>query len=168
MIDVAELQYPKDQLEYFGFDLFEDLTEEDLRNEFSKRPPDYEVVRRNLERTGADIHLYKGNTKVTLPRAVSQIGYADLVFVDGGHSIETITADWSSVKQIMGQKTIVLFDDYYLNSQPHIQRVGCQSLVDALDRKVYDVDILQPTDSFTVEWGILKINMARVRMRACH
>ncbi|MGI0014018.1 MAG: class I SAM-dependent methyltransferase [Nitrososphaera sp.] len=165
MIQTAAVHHLVKDISYFGFDLFEDLTDDELRREFSKRPASYKDVRRRLELTGANIHLYKGNTKVTLPQAIEHIGWADLIFIDGGHSIETITSDWNAVKTIMERNTTVIFDDYYSNKEPEVLGVGCQALIEELDRQLYEVEIVQPTDAFVKEWGILRVNMVYVTMR---
>lgn len=165
MIRTAALRHPVESVEYHGFDLFEDLTPEDLEREFSKRPPPQDAVRRRLERTGARIRLHQGNTMETLPAALDSLRGSDLVFVDGGHSPETVASDWHNVRQVLTSETTVIFDDYYHNDEPEVRVLGCRGLVDALDREKYEVELLEPTDSFLKEWGTLRISMVRVRKR---
>jgi hypothetical protein len=62
----------------------------------------------------------------------------------------------------MGQKTVVIFDDYYTNTEIEVEGVGCQTLIDSLNANDYEVQILEPMDSFAKEWGVLKINMVKV------
>lgn len=162
MITVAKIFHPAEQIEYFGFDLFELLTEEELKHEFSKRPPAFREVKERLEKTGANIHLYKGNTKITLPRVKSSLGLMDFIFIDGGHSIETITSDWNHAKDVMAQSTVVIFDDYLTSPEPEVNGTGCQTLIDGLDRDVYKVEIPHPMDSFIHDWGTLKTSMVKV------
>jgi hypothetical protein len=166
MIRTAASHFDVASVRYRGFDLFEDLTEEQLKLEFSKRPPGYEAVLERLRRTGADVGLIRGNTRETLPRSLDLLAAADLVFIDGGHSIETITADWSAVQRAMGPGTVVIFDDYYPEPDPALHGLGCQSIVDALDRSTYQVEVLPTTDSFPQTWGVLRVRMARVSLRA--
>lgn len=169
MIETASIFRSSEQIDYYGFDLFEHLTDYDLQTEQAKRPPDSATVRTLLEGTGANIHLYVGNTRDTLPHFIEQPRPAnthiDFVFIDGGHSVETILNDWRCVRSVMSENTIVLFDDYYQNKEPQIQGFGCQSLIDSLDPKDYEVCVLDPTDRFTKTWGELKTNMVRVRLR---
>ncbi len=165
MIQTATLNHPARDIDYFGFDLFEEMTAETMKGEFSKWPPSYENVQLKLSRTGASVHLYKGNTRTTLPEATEAIGKADLAFIDGGHSIETITSDWHNVKQLMDPHTTVIFDDYYSNSETEVKGLGCQTLIDHLDRDAYEVEVLAPTDSFPKDWGLLNVSMVRVRQR---
>jgi hypothetical protein len=165
MIRVAAAHTDLESIRYAGFDLFEDLTEEQFRMEYSKRPPTYDEVSRRLKATGAVVALYRGNTRQTLPRALDVLKAADLIFIDGGHSIETISADWNAVRQGMGPHSTVLFDDYYPDPQPQLEGLGCQSIIDALDRARYVVEILEPTDAFVQPWGTLRVKMARVKLR---
>ena len=62
-------------------------------------------------------------------------------------------------------KTIVIFDDYYTNTETEVEGVGCQTLIDHLNADNYEVQILEPMDTFTKEWGVLKINMVKVIKR---
>lgn len=165
MIRIAALRGGVRSVSYTGFDLFEDLTEEQFRQEFSKRPPTYQEVLSRLQQTGAQVTLRRGNTRITLPQASQELQRADLVFVDGGHSIETISADWNAVRGAMGPHTTVLFDDYYPDQVPELEGLGCQTIIDALDRARYDIEVLDPIDSFEQPWGTLRVRMARVRLR---
>ena len=164
MIRVAAARWGVGAVSYTGFDLFEDLTEEQFRQEYSKRPPSYQEVLTRLEQTGARITLHRGNTRQTLPRAGDTLRRADLVFIDGGHSIETITADWHAVQRAMSPGTTVLFDDYYPDPSPELAGLGCQTIVDSLDQACYSVEVLQPTDEFPQPWGMLRVQIARVTL----
>ena len=164
MIQTAALRHPIQKVEYFGFDLFEALDDELFVREFSKRPPKCEIVRQRLQATGAQIRLHQGNTLQTLPEAVPSITRADFVFVDGGHSLETIESDWNWVRRLMDESTVVVFDDYYHNTDPQVTDLGCRQLIESLDRSVFDVQILEPVDKFKQDWGELKISMAQVQL----
>jgi predicted O-methyltransferase YrrM len=165
MIRTAAAHVDAAEVRYRGFDLFEDLTDEQLKSEFSKRPPAYETVLERLQATGADVALIRGNTRITLPRSSDILSAADLVFIDGGHSIETITADWDAVRAAMQPDTIVIFDDYYPDPEPALSGLGCQSIVDGLDRSTYRVEVLPTMDAFPQPWGVLRVRMARVSFR---
>jgi hypothetical protein len=165
MIRVAESHAPVESIRYAGFDLFEALTDEQLRLEYSKRPPTRDEVFRRLKDTGAEVVLYPGNTRQTLPKATQELARADLVFIDGGHSIETISADWDAVRRGMGPHTTVLFDDYYPDQRKELEGLGCQTIIDALDPSRYAFEVLEPTDAFEQPWGMLRVKMARVKLR---
>lgn len=118
---------------YYGFDLFEFLTPERAAAELSKSrlPPPAAAVRRTLAACGAEATLVVGDTRQTLPAFADGPGRGlepDLVFVDGGHSPETVASDWRAVSRLVGPGTVVVFDDYYDNKPGW----GCRDLVDAL------------------------------------
>lgn len=163
MIRTASVHHAVSKIEYFGFNLFEELTDELLEQENSKKPLPYAVIQQKLEQSGAKIRLFKGNTKQTLPASLDAIRYADFIFIDGGHSIETIRSDWSYLQTIMTADTVVIFDDYYENTAKEAAEAGCQSLIDQLDRRQYDARILEPLDRFEKAWGTLKVRMVSVK-----
>jgi predicted O-methyltransferase YrrM len=83
----------------------------------------------------------------------------DFIFIDGGHSFETIQSDWDNVKHRMHDETVVVFDDYWTGpalTDPVYSQGGCQRLIDSLTG--YQVEILEPTDKFKRIWS----NMVKV------
>jgi predicted O-methyltransferase YrrM len=169
MIHAATLSHPAASVVYHGFDLFEELTAEELEAEFSKRPSPEAIVRRRLQRTGARIELYKGYSRETLPAFVAahrnQPRPLDLVFLDGGHSAATVAEDWRNLEPLIFPGTVVLLDDYYPGEPAELAGIGCNHLVDGLDRRRYRVEILDAEDRFSKEWGVLAIRMVRVSRR---
>lgn len=157
MIQAAAGFRPIEEVMYFGYDLFEQQTMQDLKNEFSKESWPEEVVRRRLAATGAVIKLFKGKTKDTLPSSLP-FG-ADLYFIDGGHSEQTIENDWRWVSDMLTSRSVVVFDDYYVGDHP--AGSGCNKIVDGLDRGLYDVEFL-PNTTFSIE-SQLQIAMVKVR-----
>ena len=160
MIESAKKYFPAREIVYYGFDLFSSLNNKILLEEFSKLPPPLEIVRKKLEKTGAKVHLYEGNTKEVLPRVIDELPEMDFVFIDGGHSIETIENDWKYVQKVMNEKTVVIFDDYY-----NREDVGCKRIIESIDRTKYDIKILPLQDKFRKEWGVLKINFIQISKR---
>jgi hypothetical protein len=165
MIETAANNHPRRSVEYFGFDLFEDLSASLLKEEFSKRPPSEQEVQARLEATGARIRLFKGNTRTTLAPALKEIGTPDLVFIDGGHSVASVISDWNAVRAAIGPKTTVIFDDYYVDAGPELDQLGCQTVIDSVDRSEFRVDRLEPIDSFQEEWGTRHVAMVAIRRR---
>ncbi len=158
MIDAAKKNFEANDVEYYGFDLFELMTSELCEKEFSKSPPALSEVHSSLEKTGAQINLFQGNTLDTLPDAINKLPKIDFIFIDGGHSLETISSDWKYCKQLMHEKTIVVFDDYY----PADESKGCKNLIETLDCEKFDVSILPPRDKFKKPDGVLEINLVKV------
>ena len=120
--------------------------------------------------TGAAIRLFKGYSQDTLPTFVEECKKSgttiDFAFIDGGHLIETIRADWENVSKLMRPGSVVMFDDYYTNTEPEMQKFGCQSIIDALEPAIYETAILNPEELFRQDSGItLKIRIARVSLK---
>ena len=84
----------------------------------------------------------------------------DLIFIDGGHTIETINNDWKYCQKLMDRNTVVIFDDYW-----NIVGSGCKPLIDSLDKNKFEVTILEPKDCFKKSWGILETQMVRVEIK---
>jgi Methyltransferase domain len=162
MIAAAQRVSPDKKIRYYGFDLFEGMTDAIFVNEVSKRPPTEGEVSAKLGKSGADVHLFKGDTNIVLPRVAPSLPKMDFVFIDGGHAIETIRGDWNAVASLMHEKSVVIFDDYWRNRAD----AGCKAIIDSLDRTIYAVEVLPIVDSFdNSEFGRLDISFARVMLR---
>ena len=120
----------KPEVHYIGFDLFEQATEATDKLELNvKKHFTADSVRKKfkafkVDNPGFTYEVHPGDTKKTLkPGKVK----ADLAFIDGGHSIETIANDYEALKHIK----VVVLDDFYEqeNGHPDIERHGCNKLI---------------------------------------
>jgi Methyltransferase domain len=162
---------------YHGFDLFEELTDEQLEAELSKRPPPRAAVEDRLRefqeriarrgrilasrRRSFDFDLHPGDTRETLRafREQSPGFQADFVFIDGGHKIETIENDWQQTHPLLSARGAVFLDDYYGNDAL-AREFGCNSLLDRLRSDPdWEVALLPERDEIP---GIGPIQIARV------
>lgn len=166
LIQTGRIFHRASRIRYFGFDLFETQTKEQRERESSPEAPCRAEVEARLQKLGVNVRLYAGNTRDTLPAAATAIGKADLVVIDGGHSFDTVESDWNNVRGLMHERTVVVFDDYYPDEGFRPPGCGCQKLIDALDRSVYDVKLLPHIDEFPQDWGTLRMRMVRVSMKA--
>ena len=146
---------------YTGVDLFE-LTSEEKEKEFSKFPSPIEAVLKRLRSTGASIQLLKGNSYEKVRKLE---GPFDLIFVDGGHSWETIEKDWKGIQHLISDKTVVIFDDYYPYYEDDLYGIGCQKLLRGLDSNTWNVEVLEPGETWPQSFGDLTIHMAKVTKR---
>lgn len=164
MIRLVKRYYRASEIGYYGFDLFGQMTTERFAEEKSKWPPTQQEADRKLRETGADIHLYQGDTTEILPNVVGDLPQMDFIFIDGGHSLETIANDWHWASRLMHDKTVVVFDDYWIGRTD----AGCKVTIDGIDREKYRVALWPLTDMFReTAFGPLKIRLASVRKRRC-
>ena len=132
-----------DDVVYFGFDMFESLTDATFLREFALAVPSQKNVDNFLNRNGCiRRNLFAGNTIETLTAKKKQLPQMDLVFLDGGHSQETVSSDWSNVQDLLHSRSVVFFDDY--------PNWGIGPVVDNIDRKKWDVQIMPIEDVFPV------------------
>jgi len=118
---------------YYGFDLFEDATRETDKEEMNVKPH-YTVQMVEDKLTGFDVQLHKGNTRETLKNFDKKV---DFVWLDGGHSVETIKSDWENVKRCLAPDAWVFFDDYY-TGPIDTKKFGCNEIVQWLKHEVLE------------------------------
>ena len=154
---IQQAQKHNKNISYTGYDLFEEMDAYTMAKEVSKWSPSLKAVGTLMKPVGAKIELIAGNTKITLNNHTPS---ADFYFIDGGHSEETIANDWKCVSESMKKDSVVIFDDYYLNKDD----AGCKRLVDSLDPKKWDVEILpHKTEAQYADKGLLEIAMVKVK-----
>lgn len=165
MIETAQKFWPVSEITYYGFDLFEEMMKELITKEVIGEAqklrvlPPMEEVRKKLIKTGAKINLFKGNTLKVLPEVIHSLPKMDFIFIDGGHSIETITNDWHYSQQLMVKNTVVIFDDYYFNKDD----IGAKTVIEKIDGNQFYVKILPIKDQFNNKSGLLSINFVMVK-----
>jgi predicted O-methyltransferase YrrM len=160
MINICKKK--RDEVNYYGFDLFEDITQHDAVLENAKIPPSKAEVLSTLKLTGANINLYKGYTKDTLKEAYSSLPKMDFIFVDGGHSIETIRNDMHYALQLIDAKSVVILDDYLEDDN----ELGCKWIIEnELDKSKYNIEVLPRQDVFNNDNGIKKINLVKLTLK---
>lgn len=132
-----------DKVHYIGFDLFEEATEESDAYEMNSKAHNMlEAVEKRLEdfqvrmiKTGKEFtfELHKGDSKKTLP-ACKSLKKADFAYIDGGHSYETVKADWEAVKKHI---PVVVFDDFFSKDKegnlPKEEHLGVNKLMKEIE-----------------------------------
>lgn len=154
MIQAASKFYDPSEIEYHGFDLFEQQTMQQFKSELSKAGWEAELVQARINATGATVSLTAGNTNKTLKDACAA---PDFIFVDGGHSESTVANDGAWALTKLFDKEVVVFDDYYHEGKP--EGMGCNRFVDALPAGMYEVTHL-PIRTWTDdgrEIGMVKV-----------
>ena len=137
--NVCELLYKihKDNFKYIGIDIFEDdekskdeiVPNVNFKNPFKqfyyryiKRENPYSLtsVKTLLKKFEKNIEIVKGDSKKILPSMdLSEIEY---VFLDGGHSYETVKSDLNNCKIVIENKGTILCDDYNLSYAPGVKK----------------------------------------------
>lgn len=133
----AVLKHRK-EVHYIGFDLFEDGTPEDDARELNVKAHVHskEVTARLMDfanaNPGFSFELHKGDTRQTLKTFKMERPEETFVFLDGGHSIDTIRSDYEALKDAK----YIAFDDFYEPDDkgrcPDLTKFGCNSLVEGL------------------------------------
>lgn len=99
---------------YIGIDLFDEIGHAQIADEQAPKilktaHCSIESVYKFLE--GYNIALYKGSSSELLKK-IPKIEKTDFVFVDGGHSYDTVYNDLCSLIDTVGKNAIILCDDY--------------------------------------------------------
>jgi predicted O-methyltransferase YrrM len=120
---------------YYGFDLFETATDETDRLEFNVKKHHFKAdILQRLD--GFDVELFTGNTRDTLKTFDKPV---DFVWLDGGHSIETIRSDWENIKRVLAPDAWVFFDDYFEGGGIDTSTIGCNALIAELKHEILPI-----------------------------
>ena len=87
-------------------------------------PNSLKCVKFLLKKFNKSINLYKGYSKDILNKI--DISKIDFVFLDGGHSYETVKEDLNLLKSKLANKSIIICDDY------NIPQYGVKKAVDEI------------------------------------
>ena len=158
-IQMAEAAFlNQDEFTYTGFDLFEDASAETDELELNtKQHNSLENVTQRLEtykekkaQEGKTFHfeLIKGNTNVTLKNKKYS---ADVAYLDGGHSIETVKNDYENI-----EADVVIFNSFFSEDKegkkPDERHCGTNTVVQEIingikdEQLKYRVKILPSSD----------------------
>jgi predicted O-methyltransferase YrrM len=152
-----------DNVTYVGVDLFEDLASQaNLESEASLWPESKENISMKLTKSypRAQIELIPGYSKDSLPTLIGR--KFQLIFIDGGHSYETVLGDWTIALKLISHDGYIFIDDYTNIEATILDNFGVRKLVDSLDTDRYSVQILDPEDIYEQHWGVLKTRMVRI------
>lgn len=129
MVETAKKNYPINEIEYYGFDTFEDKFR-------------FENVKEKLSKTGCNNELYKGNSEDTLPKKIEWLPKIDIIFIDGGKSYKTTLSDWKYSSKLMHEQTGVFIHNYGMYS-------GVKKAVNKISEKKFTINILNPPNDCT-------------------
>ena len=137
--NVCELLHKihKDNFKYIGVDIFKDdekskeevipnvnfnniLKQFYYRYIIRENPYSLTSVKKLLKKFEKNVEIIKGDSKKILPKI--DLSNVDYVFLDGGHSYETVKNDLNNCKIVIENKGIVLCDDYNLSYAPGVKK----------------------------------------------
>ena len=145
-------------IEYYGFDLFEEITSKIHEDELSKFPDNLETIKLLLDKH-AKINLFKGFTKQTLKVFYEKKINVDFIFIDGGHSVETIENDYFYCSKIINKKGITIMDDFYESANFDLNKYGSNNLYKKLKMDKKNLKILPFEDKYKKKNGKVIIKM---------
>ena len=153
----------RERVRYWGFDLFEEGASDDvLHHEVSPNPLPMKEVFDRLSSLGADITLVPGQSSETLP--ATDLPPIEFVFIDGGHSYETVSADWNNIQPKLAPDAVVVFDDYTNVDAVRHEGFGVRRCVEQIE-STWEVEFLDPVDRFPREYGTFETQLVRVAKR---
>lgn len=124
-------------LDYVGIDLFETATSADDERELNVKSQigARAVAARLAEHKGTirNAVLFVGNSTRLDPEFVTQYtGWAELIFIDGGHSLATIESDLRHAFMFRAPGGVIVMDDYYSETgQGFTDKWGCNRILEA-------------------------------------
>jgi predicted O-methyltransferase YrrM len=135
---------------YLGIDLFEDFQESAHQNEvvpqflinkqnfsnpfkslvynflLKEQLNSHESVSKFLKKFKNNIELKKGNSLSILPKI--DIKIFDMIFVDGGHSYETVKSELNIIFKNMKNSCLIVCDDYIHNQASGVKKAIDESV----------------------------------------
>ena len=101
-----------------------------------ENPYSLKSVKNLLKKFDKNINIIKGDSKVVLPKIdLSDINY---VFLDGGHSYDTVINDLINCKVVVENNGVILCDDYDLSYAPGVKKAIDEFVI----KEQYDIKIL--------------------------
>lgn len=124
---------------YEGIDLFEQGSEEMDKAELNvKRRTTEAEVREKLQNANLQFALYTGDSKKVLPELVEQGFKYDFIFIDGGHSVETIQNDLMHSISLLLPGGCIVMDDYYTGVDfEFLSKFGCNLVIKGLKHELF-------------------------------
>jgi hypothetical protein len=101
-----------------------------------ENPYSLKSVKNLLKKFDKNIDIFKGDSKDVLPKIdLSEINY---VFLDGGHSYNTVINDLINCKVVVENNGVILCDDYDLSYAPGVKK----AIDEFITKERYDIKIL--------------------------
>lgn len=132
---------------YYGVDVFNEGWSEKIEYEDQSIPPhSKEVVESYLNQYSQNVFLFPGTSKER-HKDIESLGIKfDLIWIDGGHSYNTVRDDFFMYKSLLKEDGVIFFDDYTTEfSYPPGNKIplGVKPFIDDLIKfNQYDIEIV--------------------------
>lgn len=147
---------------YTGVDLFAEMqTRENYKAEISMWPDSRNDVLNKIkgEVSGVKISLVQSNSFDFL---VNDVNKYDLIFIDGGHSYNTVKADYEMSCKLLNDQGVIFFDDYTTRNGAQNSGFGISKVIEEIDTNIWNVEIFNNADFFKKKWGVLALKIVKV------
>jgi len=136
----AMLQYSSNrEVEYHGIDVFENTTTDLVEKEMSLVAESLDFVLAKLRRISPHVFLHKGYSFDVFQKLQEAGLEFDCIWIDGGHSYETVKFDFEHYSQLLRKGGVIFIDDYTKDSHlPDVKRYVDEEL---LHNRQYNVKI---------------------------
>jgi hypothetical protein len=137
LMSLSALQH-NGNVKYLGIDLFDSATEETDEKELNvKQHKTVEDISKKLDGIKAQFPNFEYQLIKTDSNELTEPIEADFVFIDGGHSVETVAHDFGLVKD---KSKVIVLDDFYAHDDqercPDTERYGCNKLAQEHDMAI--------------------------------
>lgn len=162
LLNAARFASPHGKIIYTGIDLFESLDNSMLLQENSLVPPPVDSVYNHISKECpfASVKLHCGDSAHILPKLSQELSRANLIYIDAGHSVNSIATDWTTIQTIAPPEALIIFDDYYEGRLD----CGAKAVVDVIDLNIWEVELTR-TRSCETRIGVVDLRQALVRQR---
>lgn len=99
-------------LEYHGVDVFEESNAALVAKEVSLPADSLAQVQGRLTKVSRGVHLHKGYSHQVAGELAAQGLRFDVIWIDGGHSYDTVRQDFHDYLPLLSDRGVIFFDDY--------------------------------------------------------
>lgn len=154
LISELSKKFPLSKIRFVGIDLFGLMTPGIAKNEASQIPKSKLNIEILLSSNFPNLNfeLLEGNSNEILSTINENF---EFIFIDGGHSYETVKKDLELSSFILSKGGTIVLDDYTNQKAETKAGYGVARLVNELDENEWTIKISRFPDLFWHSWGML-------------
>lgn len=154
LISELSKKVPISKIRFVGIDLFDLMNPGIAKNEASQIPKsklDVEILLTS-NFPNLNFELLEGDSNEILSTVNENF---EFIFIDGGHSYETVKKDLELSESILSEGGTIVLDDYTNRKAETKAGYGVARLVNELDKNKWNIKISKLPDFFWHPWGML-------------